>query len=431
MIHSYSTKLIVLFLAFSIFIQTATACSMYKVTADGKTMVGCNEDAWRTSPHVWFVNAKNNSSYGACFTGSRKVGANAYAPQSGMNVEGLVFSRLVAYHPIKNVDQSGKKQITDEVRFLTEILQTCKTVAEVKAYIEIYDRTTLVDDVLIYVDQSGDYLVVEPYQFIKGNDPSYILGNFCPSITSNENARKQLKYKRGEEFVKSNGLGTSIDYCRSMSDAMHVCRDRNGDGTLTTTIWDTQARKVNLYFYHDYESTVQYDLKEELALGDRTISIPSLFAANAEFQRLENYKTPFNFDGIRLGLAVVGCLLLLLSLIYFVSFIRQRKRESYNGMKLVLSLLNIPLFGYLFVLATNIGIFYFDAPYKASNSLVSLSSYMPFFLLLFLLPIMIYVYKYIRANRKSLLLKSTLVFNSIIYLCLIGAFAYWGLYDVL
>ena len=61
---------------------------MYKVTKNGKTMVGCNEDAWRTTSHIWFEVGQNKQ-YGAAFTGSRWDGENGYAPQSGMNEHGF------------------------------------------------------------------------------------------------------------------------------------------------------------------------------------------------------------------------------------------------------------------------------------------------------------------------------------------------------
>jgi hypothetical protein len=62
---------------------------MYKVTKYGKTVVGCNEDAWRTSPRIWFETAGSNTKYGAAFTGSRFDGSNGFAPQSGMNPDFL------------------------------------------------------------------------------------------------------------------------------------------------------------------------------------------------------------------------------------------------------------------------------------------------------------------------------------------------------
>jgi len=90
--------------------------------------------------------------------------------------------------------------------------------------------------------------VVELYEMIKGNDPFYVLANFCPSLTSNQKAREQIRYKESEDFLKANQLDTSLDLCRSVSDTMSVCRNRNGDRTLLTSIWDTQNGIVSLYF---------------------------------------------------------------------------------------------------------------------------------------------------------------------------------------
>jgi hypothetical protein len=91
---------------------------MYKVTVHGKTMVGCNEDAWRTTSRIWFEKAKNINEYGAEFTGSRQIGSNMTAPQSGMNEVGLTFSRLAAYYPNQNNPFPNRIKITNEVNYL-------------------------------------------------------------------------------------------------------------------------------------------------------------------------------------------------------------------------------------------------------------------------------------------------------------------------
>lgn len=108
------------------------ACSKYKVTVDGKTMVGCNHDAWLITPKIWFENAPQPNEYGACFTGARAVSNNRTAPQSGMNTAGLTFSRLASYHPEQNNPFTDRLKISDEVNYLTNILHKCTTVAEVK-----------------------------------------------------------------------------------------------------------------------------------------------------------------------------------------------------------------------------------------------------------------------------------------------------------
>src|SRR3989338_3407910 len=106
--------------------SSAFACSMYKVSKDGKTMVGTNEDAWRTSSRIWFE-TEGKAPYKACFTGSRFVDANRITPQSGMNEAGLVFSRLAAYTEERaNFNRSGLLPVNDEATFLTDVLRTCK-----------------------------------------------------------------------------------------------------------------------------------------------------------------------------------------------------------------------------------------------------------------------------------------------------------------
>jgi len=406
------------------------ACSMYKVTVDGKTMVGCNEDAWRTTSRIWFENAKNINEYGSVFTGSRQVGSNMTAPQSGMNEVGLSFSRLSAYFPKQNNPFPNRIKITNEVNYLTDILHKCANLEEVKTYIEQYDHSLFFDHVFIYIDSLGKYLIVEPYKLMEGNDPNYILSNFCPSITSNEQARKLERYRKGEDFLNSHEVNSSLSYCTALSDKMHVCRSRNGDGTLLTSIWDTKYKLVNLYFYHSYDTTVQFSLTEELAKGDHIISIPDLFPKNSEFERLSNYKTPYNTPELRVLLVILGGFLAFLCIVLGIYTIRNKHKEiSFNAVIIILGM-NILLTAYLAVLATNLDIYYFDAPYKHSSSnLISASSYTPFLLLLLIVPFTTYTIKQYKSVKTKSWIKTMLISNNFIYIMLIVSFGYWGLYS--
>lgn len=429
-----SKTLISLIIAFFVISSQSecSACSMYKLTAEGKTMVGCNEDAWRTTSRIWFKNAKNKNEYGAEFTGSRKVNQNQFAPQSGMNEVGLTFSRLASYFPKKNIQENGKKEIANEVIYLTEILHKCATVDDVKHYIAQHDHSFFIDDVFIYIDSSGKYLIVEPYDLIEGNNPYYVLSNFCPSITNNEKARKLERYRDGEDFLKTHKVNASLSFCTSLSDTMHVCRNRNGDGTLLTTIWDTQNGFVNLFFYHSYDSTVQFNLAEELAKGDHILNVASLFPINAEFERLSNYKTPFNTPSLRILLVIIGGVLTLISFVFTVVFLRNLKKVNSYKILMATSVLNLLLTVYFFVLATNINIYYFDAPYKHYNSnFISTSSYIPFLLLLSIIPIMAYTIRFIKNKRRKSWVKILLIVNNIIYITSILGFGYWGLFNFL
>lgn len=404
------------------------ACSMYKITHGNKTMVGCNEDAWRTTPNLWFRNARNQQEFGLAFSGSRQLSVGNFAPQSGMNEVGLVYSRLASFHPKKQARFSTRLKITNEEAFLTDVLHKCGTIAEVKRYWELYDRSQFLNDIFIYVDSSGKYLVVEPYLLSEGEEPHYVLSNFCPSITTNETARSLARFRMGEDFISKHPLDTSWAFCKALSDTMHVCRARNGDGTLLTSIWDTENKKFKLYFYHNYDSGLSFDLAEELAKGNHTVEIESVFPNNAEFQRLKKYKTPFNTPFIRVVLVLLGGILSCLSLLYGIRFLLMQSSRKINKPLLGFLTLNIFLTGYFFVLATNINAFYLDAPYQHFTSgFISLMSYTPVVLLLFIFPIIAFFIRLKKRLESPLWLKITLFFNGGLYLFALFGFAYWGL----
>jgi hypothetical protein len=424
-------KILLVTLVLALHPNNLMACSMYKITAAGKTMVGCNHDTWLTTPKIWFENAKRHKGYGAVFTGSRQVSANRTTPQSGMNTVGLVFSRLSSYYPNQSNRLKARRKITNEADYLSTILHRCATVKEVKKYIQQYDHSFFLNDVFIYIDSLGSYLIVEPYKLIEGNNPNYILSNFCPSITNKEQARKLDRYRNGADFLKSHKASSSLDFSTALSDTMAVCRSRNGDGTLITSIFDTKEKTVGIYFYHNFDSLVQFNLTDELSKGDHSLNIAEIFPRNPEFERLINFKTPSNTPALRLLLGLFAGLLALISVALLLSQFQKNKNKPLS-LRLVLALvsLNFILIAYIVVLNTNNSIFYFDVPYQHYNSsLISASSYTPFLLLGLFLPLVIHRRNSLKANKPKLWLRITLALNHVVYLMLLLSFGYWGLFN--
>ena len=407
------------------------SCSMYKVTAEGKTMVGCNHDTWLTTPKIWFETAKLPNEYGAAFTGAREVNENKTTPQSGMNTSGLAFSRLASTCPTQKNPFMNRLKISNEADYLTDILHKCSSVEEVKKYIEQYDHSYFIDAIFIYIDSLGDYLIVEPYKLIKGNDPNYVLANFCPSLTDKKQARKFDRYRNGEDFLLRNKTIPSLAYCTALSDTMHVCRERIGDGTLLTSIWDTQDKIVSLYFYHSYDTSVQFNLISELKKGDHLMSVPVLFPTNSEFEKLVALKTPSNTVEIRILLVFFAGILGLVSIVLsFTQILKNRVATVSLKSTVAIALLNSILFAYIIVLITNREIFYFAVPYTHYNSSwITVSSYTPFLLLLTFGPNLMYSINCFKSDKISTWIKGLLVSNNVAYLVLIVGFAYWGLYN--
>lgn len=398
---------------------------MYKLTLHGKTFVGCNEDAWRTTPRIWFETKKGTLAFGAAFSGSRYDGANGFAPQSGMNEAGLSFSRLVSYTPARKLDVR-LKPILNQTNFLKHILHSCRTVEEVELLVRQFDRSTFLEDVLIYIDKSGKYLIVEPYSTQFGNENSYVLSNFCPSITSNKEALKLNRYRKGVERLNSK-QDTTLVFLRSLADSMHVCRPKIGDGTLLTSIWNLKDGKICLYFYHDYRKNKSFDLRDELQKGDHLLSIDNLFPINQEFKKLGSYNTTKNTLWIMWTMMIFSFILFCSALYFLISFLF--KKDERNYLKLLLSFFGISLSYYLFVLCTHQSIFYFQAPYEDRfSAIVSLSAFVPNILGLLILPFIYWNLIVFKTKSWTFIPRNLFLLNNVIYVILLCFFGYWRLF---
>ncbi|MEM6865225.1 MAG: hypothetical protein AAF575_08580, partial [Bacteroidota bacterium] len=129
------------------------ACSMYKITKNGKTVVGNNEDFLSPNNQFWFEVA-GDKEFSVMYMGQ----LNNFA-QGAINEVGLVFDGFYAPElPIENTEGKEKLPIGKAIR---NIMQTMSTVEEVKAYLETIDLSALSSSMVVFVDKSGTYLIVE------------------------------------------------------------------------------------------------------------------------------------------------------------------------------------------------------------------------------------------------------------------------------
>lgn len=408
----------------------AFSCSMYKITIDKTTMVGSNYDAYYTNPQIWLEHATTTNTYGAIFSGGRKDPKFGYSPQSGMNEVGLCFSRLAALTSNKKLSNaSNKKTINNQVEYLKNSIHLCKNIEEVKLYIDQYNHQVFIEDVFIYIDQSGKYLIVEPDTTYFGNENNYILSNFCPSQTKEEDALKLERYKNGVNFLHQQ-VDSSFDFCKKLSDTMHVCRAKMGDGTLLTTIYDLQKGLIKYYFYHDFNQVVSFNLKDELAKSDTSYHVVDLFPPNKEFEKYLHYKTPDNYRWVMYAMFIFSIIFfILMTLILYLIF---KKQIAIRQHKIVLLILGFDLLLslYLITLIKKTYIYYFPAPYKDYHfSIHTIFAYIPFLLAFSILPILYYTIRIILQKQYAIIVRSLFTIQLILFLFSMLIFFYWGLYS--
>lgn len=406
----------------------AKACSFYKISSKGQTMVGSNYDAYFLHPKIWFEAPQKTGEFGAVFSGGNYLPQYGLLPQMGMNEAGLTFSRLVAPETAPLANEAKKNLMMDNpVSFLTHVMHSCQTLEEVKAIYTNTDYSFLSREICIYVDRKGNYLIIEDHRIYMGNDSNYVLSNFCPSQTK-PNEVNQERYIKGVAFLKTHS-GFGLDFCTALSDTMHVCRPKMGDGTLLSAIRDLGSDSIHFYFYHDYAHRLSFHLPTEISKGNHEFVVADMFPANAEFIKLNEYKTPQNTAWIEVMLLIFAGVLFLSSILYGTTFLWELwKRKSLNY-KIAFALLAGCVAGYCLILILNENIFYFDAPYKHyAGGLINISSYLPYTLLLAILPLWYFLIHSFRQNKLKSTWRVLALVNMGIYQLLLIGFYYWGLF---
>ena len=116
-------------------ITICSACSMYKITKNGKTIVGNNEDWISPNSQFWFVPGENG------LHGVMYVGLLDNFAQGAIKDAGLVFDGFA--NPYLQVKNSAGKKIIPISRAIEHIMQNLSSVTDVKDYLSEINLSAL------------------------------------------------------------------------------------------------------------------------------------------------------------------------------------------------------------------------------------------------------------------------------------------------
>nr|WP_315030093.1 hypothetical protein [uncultured Chryseobacterium sp.] len=279
-------KIKCLTIVFLVISHTAYCCSMFKMTHKGKTIVGNNEDWVSPNAEIWFE-PKIQDQYGVAYVGF----INRF-PQGAMNEAGLVFDGF-ATPEIPVAKQQGK--IEKPVREIVQhVMSNFSNVRQVKDYLSIIDMSFLTSSVMMFVDKTGEYLLVEGGALTLGKQNYYIQSNFNPTKNTVEEDKKKLDYyMNGITFLKTHQPNGTAGFCSSVMDQMHV------KDTQYTNVYDLNKGTIQLFFHHDFNNSIEINLKEELKKGVHSYVMAELFPATAEgvvfYKKYNNPNDPADY----------------------------------------------------------------------------------------------------------------------------------------
>jgi tetratricopeptide (TPR) repeat protein len=282
--------IIVIVLTFLLNPITGNACSMYKITKNGRTFVGNNEDFLSPNNQFWFEVA-GDQKFGVMYMGRLNNFAQGAINEAGLVFDGFANSEL----PITNTEGKSKVSIRNAIQ---TIMQSMSDVKEVKAYLETINLSSLSSSMLVFVDKSGTYLIVEGELLIIGEEEEKSFSNFYYSqIESVEDVEIQ-RFQDGQKFLNTSKGKANLDYC---SEVMNSMKTVNSDlyATQFSTIYDLTYLKIRVYLYGDFTQFVELDLKKELKKGNHKTMMIDLFpkdsSANKFYSKYNNIDNPLLF----------------------------------------------------------------------------------------------------------------------------------------
>lgn len=243
------------------------ACSMYKITKNGKTIVGNNEDYLSPNSQFWFE-PSNKDIQGVMYMGL----LNNFA-QGAINEAGLVFDGFYEpYLSVNNIEGKLEIPIGDALK---KIMQTMTNVEEVKSFLQTINLSSLTNSQLVFVDKSGTYLIVEGDKLFLGKESEKSFSNFYYSQIKSINEVNLDYFQNGQQFLNTTKSKRTLDYCGETM--KNFAQSSKIASTQYSTIYDLNTLKIRIYLFHDYSQFIEIDLKEELKRGNHRTMIAELF----------------------------------------------------------------------------------------------------------------------------------------------------------
>lgn len=250
--------------------SSTNGCSMYKVTKDGQTIVGNNEDWISPNSLFWYekgARGQNNVMY---------MGQLNRFTQGAINDKGLMFDGFAnPYLAINNSEGKLEISISKAIR---NAMQTMDNVEAVKTYFETLNLSDLESSMLVFVDATGSYLMIEGDELTLGEEPEQCFSNFYYSQIEKLSEVDLPNVQNGLKHMESTEAIPSMDYCASMMDHLSSV----GDLTQYTTVYDLKKLIVQVYLYHDFDNFVTIDLKEVFKKGNHEVVIAELFPKDSK-----------------------------------------------------------------------------------------------------------------------------------------------------
>jgi hypothetical protein len=255
------------------------ACTGFMMSDGENVLIGNNEDSKIPYTRVWFIPAENG------WFGRVYFGYDNWSPQGGMNDQGLFFDYFSV--PKLKIKQSREKPRFPGP-FTDTIMAKCATVDDVLEMLSKYHIEWNPKIQMFVVDKTGDSAIIEGETVVRKNDNYQVVTNFRISRIPEDQrpceapAWSCSRYKKAERMLLDSNTPT-VAHFREILQATHRSSYNLIGTTQYSNIYDLTNGVVYVYFLHDFDNEIIFNLSQELKKGHHYYDLPSLFGKELKY----------------------------------------------------------------------------------------------------------------------------------------------------
>ncbi len=251
--------------------QSGLGCTIFTIAHGDTVYFGNNEDWSNPETYIWFKTSTAEQ-YGGVY-----LGFDDFFPQGGMNEKGLCYDANALANGVLN-DHPELPTLRKWVGI--HIIETCANISETIETALSYNWGVSMKYQIHYADATGDAVVLAPgldkeISFTRKKNNSYLVStNFNVNQTNHSYSCQRYETASNMLAILESEENLTIDAVRNVLDATHQLGTY---GTKYSNLFDPVNLKIYLWYNHDFTTLIEFDLLEELALGDHQYKISELF----------------------------------------------------------------------------------------------------------------------------------------------------------
>jgi len=301
------------------------SCTVLTASHDDTVLFGYNLDHPNLQSYIWFL-PSSTEGYGGVLVGyyAEIDGNPRIGYEGGMNDQGLAFDTNGLPDAVMNPHpEKPSSWATDN--FWTKMLRECSRVTEAVNLAKNFNFGRVMDFQVHVADSAGDAVIISPgsdgeLAFTrKGEGDDFLVStNFNPAHLENSWDYPCWRYDTATAMLKriENEDDLTVDYFKSILDAVH--QEGATYNTICSYICDLKGGVMYLYYFHQFEDVVEFNLTEELAKEERVIQISDLFSQETRDRALDELEA-YNREPLIRSIIVIAAILFCVSgLIIFV-----------------------------------------------------------------------------------------------------------------